>query len=130
MRLITENRHDLLESLKEIDTRKIISFGMPDIEHLKDKPLMVIVNTAQLGNYKKSLPDKWYIKKNNKIHSKLALGKEGFVIGSWNFTDNSTNNMHESVLVVPYNENPLMQKLLADYFEVLWNRSSEVKRGI
>lgn len=124
MELITENRHRLIQALISIKPSKIISFSPVNLEALKNRTMMVIMNTQQYKNHPFDIPDKWAVKLNNKIHAKLAIGVNGFIIGSWNFSDNSTYNMHESVLKVDYETAPKLQKELADYFEKLWERST------
>ena len=114
------------EALVEILPRKIISFSPVNIEALKSYPLMVIMNKGQYENHPFKIPDKWNVKFNAKIHSKLAIGLKGFIIGSWNFSDNSSNMMHESILKVDYDSAPKLQKELADYFDKLWARSSRL----
>lgn len=128
MEFISENRYRMKEVLSEIQTRKIISFSPIKLELLRDVSLMVIINSQQYKNHPFFIPSKWDVRLNNKIHSKLAIGLKGFVIGSWNFSDNSSNMMHESILKVDYESAPILQKELADYFEKIWNRSTPIKQ--
>ena len=134
MELITENRYRMMEVLKEIEPRKIISFSainlwQPEcLFHLCDRQLSLIMNTKQFRNNPFDIPEKWEVRLNNKVHSKLAIGLKGFIIGSWNFSDNSSNNMHESILKVDYETAPLLQTELANYFEALWERSTPIHK--
>ena len=123
MELITENRFRMKRALLEIVPEKIISFSQVDIKELNGSPLKVIINSKFIPFQNKK--NEWEIRSNNKIHSKIAIGKIGFIIGSWNFSDNSTNNMHESILKLEYDWT--MKQKLDDYFNTLWERSSEVK---
>lgn len=126
MELITENRHRLIQALINIKPSKIISFSPVNLEALKDRTMMVIMNTQQYKNNPFDIPEKWEVRLNNKIHAKIAIGINGFIIGSWNFSDNSTFTMHESVLKVDYETAPKLQQELASFFEKLWERSSPV----
>ena len=123
MELITENRFRMKQALLEIMPEKIISFSQVDIKELNNISLKVIINSKFSVLQNKN--NEWDIRTNNKIHSKIAIGKKGFIIGSWNFSDNSTNNMHESILKIEYDWN--IKQKLEEYFDTLWERSTELK---
>lgn len=116
----------MIQALLEIDPIKIMTFSPFFIKKLENKSLMILINTG--ARLKQEMRNSWEIKTNSKIHSKLAIGNEGFIIGSWNFSENSTNNMHESILKIEYGEldyeeMPDFEKELNTYFERLWARS-------
>ena len=116
----------MMQALISIKPRKIISFSPVNLEALKDREISVIMNTKQFRDRPFDIPDKWQVRLNNKIHAKIAIGSNGFIIGSWNFSENSTQNMHESVLRVNFESAPKLQQELSDFFEKLWERSSEI----
>lgn len=127
MEFITENRYRLIKSLEEIEPRAIISYSTPNLPQLTDKPIRMIINTKQYDGKLAQKYPKWWIKTNNKIHGKLAIGLKGFIIGSWNFSNNSTQNFHKTVMALRYEDTPNIQKALKEYFDKMWDRSNTVR---
>ena len=125
--LITENRVRLLEALEEIEPRMIMSFSPLQVKRIEARQLRVIVNAQQLRNTPTNFPGEWWVRTNNKVHAKIALGDKGFIVGSWNFSDHSTQTLHECVVVFQNEEACVVRRGLVEYFDRIWERSSELK---
>lgn len=125
MEIITENRHRMITALLEIEPIKMISFSQIDIRQLDNLHLQVIINTKFLP---KQRMNEWNIRTNNKVHSKIAIGKKGVLFGSWNFSQQSTLMMHEIVTMVRKEDDITTWQILNNYFETLWARSTPVTK--
>jgi len=115
MKLLTENRGDYVDALKSIDLQFLIApFGF-DIKGFEEFSLQIITKPK----YEPTHYRRWQIKTNNKIHAKLAIGSKGVIIGSWNFTNNSTENAHECSVVI---DDVKIIKETEAYFKKIWDR--------
>ena len=124
MKLLTENRHEYVTELIQLQPHSIMTFSQFDIKELATTSINILSNAQ--GFEKQILkPRNWTFRTNNKLHSKLAIGENGFIIGSWNFSNNSTQDFHEVALCISKAEAPEIYAQLCDYFEALWNRSTK-----
>ena len=129
MKFITFKRGEMTQSLLGIEPVKIMTFSQincnSSLKGLVDYPMNILMNTKAFEK-QKIKPKDWEFKTNNKIHSKLAIGKEGIIIGSWNFSDNSTQNMHELIIVFEKTDScwDNVWKESNKYFDKMWEDSS------
>jgi len=122
--ILTSKRGEYIEALKFIIPYRIISFTYPSkaIQLFHDEQIELIVHTKHKNKY---YPPNWTVKTNNKIHAKLAIGYKGIYLGSWNMSENSTQNMHEIGIVIPAKKHEwyLDQYMkIQKYFTSVWTR--------
>lgn len=124
MKLITNDRSQFVKELIELQPNRIVTFSQFDIKELATLPIRILSNTQ--GFEKQKFKSKnWIFKTNKKVHAKFAIGAEGLILGSWNFSDNSTQEFHESAICVSKTEEPEIYTQLCAYFESLWERSTK-----
>ena len=119
MKLLTENRSDYIEAIQNIDLRFLIApFGF-ELNGFEESALQIITKPQfEPTHYRR-----WQIKTNNKIHAKLAIGTKGVIVGSWNFTNNSTQNAHECSIVIYKEDDPKIIESCTEYFKKIWERT-------
>lgn len=130
MKVITNVRSDYVNAIKQI----IKPFAICTFSHIEKpekfglKNPQVIINGNQFKRKQIHYPSDWNMRTNNSIHAKIAIGKRYCMIGSWNMSDNSTQNMHEIALIINRAINTESYNQIRSYFETLWERSTEVKK--
>lgn len=114
-KFLTNKRHEFTQALIEIEPYKVIApFGF-NVPQLKEKPLQVIVQEPE----KQPLfPWVWNIRYCKQVHAKIAIGKKGMIIGSWNFSENSTRRMHEAAVKFDY-----VAPEVEAFFDEIWGRN-------
>ena len=113
MRIITENRGEMIKALEITNPTKIIApYGYAFPTDYDTKIIMQNENCRKLNK-------PGIVLYSENMHTKLAIGKTQAIIGSWNFTRNSTETMHELINVIT--ETTLLQQL-NEYFDRLWHR--------
>lgn len=123
MKLLAEKRADYFYSVYTLGYPvKICTFSPITNWHLLNAPGKVLMNTQAYKQQKKMGKD-WEFKTNNSVHAKIFIGPKGFYIGSWNFSNNSTQQMHEIGLIITKDEQPQIYKEVEEYFDSLWERS-------
>jgi len=127
MRILTDKRGDYIRGLQAIHPKQVMTFSYPHklVELFSTTPIDLLIYTKAAEG--KKFPSRWRVRTNNKVHAKLAIGKYGLIIGSWNFSDNSTNNMHEVGTVLKYEFDIGIEPIVEcrEYFERLWRRSKK-----
>ena len=124
---LTKYRGKYKDALNEIIPWKIIApFGF-DIEGYKNLNLKIIVTDKKC--IKRTSPS-WEYRTNKQVHAKIAIGNHGILLGSWNFTNNSTHNRHEAAVAIGYDDTTL--EFFQEYnvfFDEIWARGKEVEDG-
>jgi len=113
-KILTNNRGSYLSSLFMLKPYKVMTFTYPTklVELLKDKPIKLLINTkATVG---RKFPELWKVKTNNKLHAKIAIGKHGVFLGSWNF---SNFELHEACHIIT---DKTHIKELEEFFDKMW----------
>jgi len=102
-KILTNQRPDYLKELKNINPYLVMTYTYPDelIEHFSKDNIMLVMNSRFAKG--KTFPKKWRVYTNTKVHGKAAVGVNGYIIGSWNFTKNSTYDLHE-IATITYTE--------------------------
>jgi len=125
MKVLTENRLDYIKSLGAITPEFVIApfgFSFAGVNNLK------IICTKAYAESTARLNDTWTVRSNNQIHAKLAIGKYGIVLGSWNFTQTSTKDKHEIGIHIRKGEYLNEYHKALKYFQRLWARSTPIKK--
>ena len=93
-KLLTNKRGEYITILKAIRPYRVMTFSYPTklITMFPTENIQLIVHADHKN---KPYPPAWEVRTNNKIHAKAAIGTEGIYLGSWNMSENSTENFHE-----------------------------------
>lgn len=91
-------------------------FGTSD--SIKDPQKQIVRNPRYSSEYSLT-------RVNTNLHAKFIVSREWVATGSCNFTENSIQNQHEIVNVIPKSHHPKRYKKYKDFFETLWNRSQQ-----
>ena len=120
-KILTSNRGGYIKALRELKPIKVMSYTYPSklIEMYPEAEIKLILNSQFAKG--KTFPKTWKVRSNSKIHAKIGIGKDNMIIGSWNFTDNSTFNMHEAAIII---DKQHIIKEYTLYFDSIWERSS------
>ena len=124
LRIISQHRGDMIVELMRIKPYKIASFSPLHLPTLHNNSLYVLLHT-QAYRSQKEKPNEWVFRTNNKVHLKVAIGRNGCIVGSWNFSEHSTNTMHEMICVIDRATHPEACAEVEHAFDTIWLRSNE-----
>lgn len=128
--LIGENRVGMIKAFERIKPTKILTFSLMEFsnQEIYDKNICVIM-PPNAWKKQKIKSKNWSVKTNSKQHSKIAIGSNGLIVGSWNFSGNSTSNLHETIIVFEGKEftNSQVWFDANKRFDMLWDRSRNVQ---
>lgn len=112
-KILTNKRSEYVKELIDIKPYKImIPFGNPIANLFRIR--LKILSREPI----KDMSHNWLNKTNKKIHAKIVIGEDGYIIGSCNWSNNSIQNLHECAIVVRNDEKG--KEELEKYFDSLW----------
>ena len=120
-RILTNNRPEYIQALRSLQPTHVIApygFEWRGLNNIK-----IITNKHDYRRLKLANTT-WDVRQNNKVHAKLIIGKNGVLLGSWNFTPTSTNNKHEIAIVI-YGTDTKEYADCLTYFNSLWRCSHD-----
>lgn len=122
MKLLVE--HEYKKWFKEIKPYLLIApYGLK-WNYTPPTKCMVITNSGKVNDFKHK---NFKIKTYNNLHTKLAIGDNALLTGSWNWSlSHDTAARNREIVIKVNKETPLYNELI-EWFGKMWNAAWEVK---